>query len=224
MRLSRLAAVSAAVALVGLTALASADTYFPNFVVPATAESAGSTYQEWNGFASVAGPNTPAAMTNTAGTANAFDATAATDGAFLTGGHIYSFSAATDPTITFSVPAAGTGSYQSVTLQAETLGNEINLSAVSLTANGGAAVPPLSETLLAQSALGGFGGFQDDYEFVWAVPVSAAGYTISFPAAEPSMSWAGARVDTATAAAVPEPASAGVLGVVLVTLARRRRR
>jgi hypothetical protein len=104
----------------------------------------------------------------------------------------------------------------------ETLGSEIDTAAVTLTPAGGSALTPTGATLLSQSPLGGFGGFQDDYQFTWNVPGNAASYTLAFTSNDTSMSWAGARVDTA-ASAVPEPASVGMLTVAAIGIFRRRR-
>ncbi len=208
----------------GLQAAAHADATFPNFIVPALNGHANSTYQEWGAFTNATGANPATLATNTAGTPAAFDATASTDGAFLTGGHIYSFSAATSPAITVPNFNLGTGWTTQVVLQIETLGSEVDLASLSLTPAGGTAIAPTVTTLLHQDIESTpFGdSANDDYLFSWTVPGNASAYTLNMTASGPSMSWAGARVDT-VATAVPEPASLALLATGALLLLRRKK-
>ena len=238
MRIGLIAVTSAAAAALAAAAGASAaiDPNVPGFTVPAFYGQPATTYQEWAGFTSPAGPNPPTTSTNGAGTADWVDTTTATDGAFLIGspptGHVYSFSGTVTPAVTVPVPAAtSAGELLTVVLQAEALGNGLSASSFLLTTAGGS---PASPTSLTDTAVpisgGGFGGDQFDYVVTWAglpAPTGETAYTLDYAAAGTSSSQTAARVDTltATAAAVPEPATLGLAGVACVAgLARRRRR
>lgn len=210
-----------AMALFAGSALAAPDPYFPNFHVPDFFSQPNTSYQEWNSFSSPAGPNAAVAVSNASGTPDAYDATAATDGAFLISGRIYSPTGVTHPVIVVPSEDHGAGWATRLSLQVQTRGSVIDTNTVQVTPVGGSAAAPSSIELLSHTPLGGFGGFQDEYQFLWDLPGNAASYTFTFNSAESSMSWAGARVDTL--ATVPEPASAGLLAVLAGTLLMRRR-
>jgi hypothetical protein len=201
---------------------AAIDPYFAAFVVPAWYGQADTTYQEWSTFSSLAGPNAAVSVSNANGTPNAYNATAASDGSFLTGGHIYSPSGIIHPVIIVPEQNKGAGYTTRLILQIETLGSEIDASTLQVTPDGGSVVAPSSIDLLSQTPLGGFGGFKDDYQFVWNLPGNASAYRFAFNSSDPSLSWAGARVDSVVA--VPEPASIAsvVLGGSCLLLCRRR--
>ncbi|GMU23112.1 MAG: hypothetical protein AMXMBFR13_31950 [Phycisphaerae bacterium] len=160
---------------------------------------ANTTYQEWNVFSSVAGPNGPdVGSYNPNGTPNLRDTSG---GALLTGsGNIYSPAAVLN--IAVEVPDyAGAGDVTTVILQTRTLGSEIDLGSVQV---GGASASDVGELL--REPAGGPGGFAVETWFKFLLPYSAAGFTIQFNADGSSMSLDRVAVDTITAATyIPEP-------------------
>jgi hypothetical protein len=193
----------------------------PNFTSPPFFSQAGTTYQEWDGYSSAAGPNPPTFASNTSGTANWFDTTAATDGAFLIGnapnGHVYSFSGVLNPEVTVPGLGGGSGFATTLILQLETEGNEIDLSSVKLTPAGGTTVAYNTSSVTGTPISGGFGGTTYDYLFTWnALPGSAPGYTFDYSTGQTSVSQIATRVDTLTApAAVPEAATNISFGILV---------
>jgi len=232
MKLQRAALLAAFALSSAVTTGAHPDDKFPSFQAPAFVGQPNSTTQEWFHFitGSTTGPNAPLLpYTNPNGIPNAYDATAATDGAFLTGGgNIYSPTGAIRATIVIPNYNLGNNWTTQIILQTQTLGSAIDLANVTVTPLGGSpiAAVPADITILSQTPLGGMGGTLDDYKFVWNVPGNAASYTLTFTTPTSSLSWAGARVDTLATplAAVPEPATLGLAGAAVLGLLLRRRK
>ncbi len=195
-----------------------------NFTAPSFFGQQGTTYQEWDGYSSAAGPNAPSLSSNPAGTANWYDSTAATDGAFLIGpaptGHLYSFSGVINPVVT--VPSFGRGVNFSTTLilQIEAQGNPIDLSSVKVSPTGGSSLAYSTSNVVSTPISGGFGGNDYVYRFSWDnLAGNATGYTFSYSPGQTSSSQIATRVDTLTtlaaAAPVPEASTTISLGVLL---------
>ncbi len=201
------------------------------FVDPAFYGQANTTSQLWNGFTTPGGPNHPTSANNVNGAANAFDSTAATDGAFMAGKHIYSFSGVVHPEI--GVPNFNKGdSYQTaVVLQVEVIGSPIDPSTFTLAAgSAGSTIAPNSVTAVDIGSSGsGFGGGDYVYTVNWLVAGNSASYTLNFTPNETSSSQIAYRVDTlASLSPVPEPTSIATISLGLIGLAgwrglRRRR-
>jgi len=189
------------------------------FIVPGFRGEANTTYQEWDIFTSFNGANAPdVASSNPNGTASL---TELTGSAFVTGGgNIYSPTVATSFTVSIPDFNLGSGYVTNVVIQIRTQGDEVDTS--SMLFNGVAAN---SATLLFTQALGGFGGTLEDWEFVFTnVPSNLLVDTITFHAAESSMSLDKFSVDT-QAVAVPEAGSlvmVGAAAVAVLGVARRR--
>ncbi|MBI2824340.1 MAG: hypothetical protein HYX69_06600 [Planctomycetia bacterium] len=158
----------------------------------------GSTYQEWNVFASADGstPNAPdVGLFNPASPANGNpDVFDTSGGSFLTGGgNIYSFSVATD--IDAVIPNYGYGSWYHTTLilQTRTIGSEIDYAGVHI----GTAAPAAQQEL-GRVPVGSPGGdtFQVDHLFRFELAGNAASYLAEFMASAPSMSLDRVAVDT----------------------------
>jgi hypothetical protein len=221
-----------------------------------------STYQAWDIFGDPAptgtnAPNSPdspfgsvvdAAPHNPNGVANVLDTSGQS---FITGGgNIYSFSAPTHIKLTSPEYNLGSNYVTTVLFQTRTQGSVLIYSGSDgfrLTyANGSGAhtVTPVSAAELNRQALGGFGGALVDYAVLFQVPGSPSLLTINVDAAESSVSFDRASIDTivtrATAGAplltdmnptvgfvpqaVPEPASLGAIALAGSALLGRRRR
>lgn len=195
----------------------------------------GTTYQEWDAFTTFTGATPDVASVNDNGTAAL---TENTGGGFVTGGgNIYSFSTATDFTVTVpeaDVTAPAPDHDVTAIVQIRTLGTELDYSSVLL--NGLAAVDTAE---LDRQGLGGFGGAQVDTWFLFNIPYADFGdgvpgvedLTLTFNASGSSLSLDRLSVDTAIrpfgfyaeANPVPEPASLGLIALGgMLALGRRR--
>src|SRR5262245_7749080 len=98
------------------------------------------TYQEWDGFTSPAGPNPATIVSNIYGTPNWLDTTASTDGAFNIGpapnAHIYSFGGVLNLQATIPAPTLSTGATTTLVLQAEVLGSPLDQTLFGVTYSG----------------------------------------------------------------------------------------
>ncbi|WP_254508784.1 cadherin domain-containing protein [Anatilimnocola floriformis] len=193
------------------------------FIAPTTANGAwdrptaanpnpNATYQGWEVFATTGGPNAPGATLpgpafggstgdswapiNPGGTANAFDTTAATDGAFVTGGgNIYSPTGVVTPRIVVpnnidGVAGNNANGYTTILVQVKNGGTELNPDSIFL--NG--TVSPTEYALIARTGSGM--GASDTWAFEFVVPGNADQYTIDFAARESSFSLDRVSVDT----------------------------
>jgi hypothetical protein len=183
------------------------------------------TFQQWNVFTAVAGPNVPdVAEVNPSGVANAYDANSAASGAFVTGGgNLYSFAGVIMPHAT--VPGYGTGQTTDFLVQVLVQGSEITVDDLTL---GGIQVSTLagysySET--SRVSLGGFGGFAIEHAWTFTAPADLATFQLQWGWGPTSASLDQIAIDTHTSPA-PEPGTLAMAGVGLVGLvfaARRRR-
>jgi hypothetical protein len=137
-----------------------------------------------------------------------------TGGAFLTGGNIYSFSVATQ--FTQSVPSynLGLGYRTNFLLQFQTIGTEIDYSALTISS------PSMQATLLSslgthselsRSTINSPGGATDvvDTKFEFSVPGNDLSYTLNWGASGASMSLDQVSLDTSVTV-VPEPSTWGL--------------
>jgi hypothetical protein len=201
------------------------------FVNPSFFGQANTTFQEWDGFTSPAGPNPPTSVSNDYGNPNWFDITNATDGAFAIGkapnAHIYSFSGTLNLQVDVPAPVLGPGSTTKIVLQAEILGTGLVSSLFGVNYAGLSGSPLLPTNITTTnlgSAGGGFGGDNLLYYVEWDDVPAAASYSITYSPGDTSSSQYAARVDTLTTA-VPEPGSLalaglGALGALLLFLRR----
>jgi hypothetical protein len=219
------------------------------------------TYQAWDVFSNPAGPNAPnnpgdptfgpfvdQSPHNTNGVANVIDTSG--DSFVTGGGNIYSPTSATHIKLTSPDFNLGTGYVTTVLLQIRTQGDEAVYSGAggirltSTDAGGPHAIYPTGAAELNHQPLGGFGGSLVDYATRFELPFSAALLTFNVDAADTSMSFDRASIDTITTRAsaastllpgmdqtigyvpqaVPEPAAVGGIALLAGTLLRRRRR
>jgi hypothetical protein len=128
--------------------------------------------------------------------------------AFVTGGgngNIYSFSGATDFTVT--IPTLGPGAFNTtIVAQFKTLGTILDYSSIKL--NGVAA--SLGNTFKSlDNTLGGMGGSEVNYLAKWDLAAVTGPLTLTFAASGSSMSLDQLHIDgfSSAVAAVPEPSS-----------------
>jgi hypothetical protein len=235
-----LAAVGAAVAATALPAAAA---------VSPTAWTRGvgtSTYQAWDTFESPAGPNAPAAVNDpffpgrypavTTPTPNARDISG---NGFIPGsGNIYSFSGPTQ--IRVDVPGynSGAASLTTILLQTRTQGSEpvyTGANGINLTYTGASGPITLFPYDTGPREIVGtpaMGGETVDRKYLFRLPYDPGSFQIAINASGSSMSMDQIFVDTLVRPVsqgyaiqpVPEPATAGVVGLGLVGLLARRRR
>ncbi|MFT3881131.1 MAG: hypothetical protein QM703_15895 [Gemmatales bacterium] len=189
-----------------------ADFYAPTAWTRPTATSTVATFQGWETFSSVTGPNAPQivpgpafggagnwAPFNLGGTANAFDSSAPGNGAFVTGGgNIYSFAAPVTPRVI--VPnnldlTAGTNNSGWTTLifQVRTQGSVLDITTGRLN---GTILPVSSEIIYDQVIPGGFGGNVRDYWLQFQVAGNADSYQFDISGPDSSVSFDRMAVDT----------------------------
>ncbi|MEO0965118.1 MAG: dockerin type I domain-containing protein [Planctomycetota bacterium] len=149
----------------------------PTSIGEATAD--GTTYQEWNTFSSVSGPNAPDVDEpfNPNGVANVFDSAAPGSASFIaTSGNIYSFDGVIEPEATVPTTQATT----EFLVQLRTQGSDIDVN--DLTVNGEAAtgLPGYSYTELDRVAAGGvFGGAIVDHAWTFTADPASL-YTLEW--------------------------------------------
>jgi hypothetical protein len=186
------------------------------------------TYQSWDVFTSVAGPNNPdVAEINPSGVANAFDSAAPGSGAFLTGGgNIYSFSGVIEPSAI--VPGYAESSHKTrFLLQVESNGNFIDLDDVLLDGVPVNTLEDFAYTELSNTPLGGFGGAMIEHAWEFTAPADLASYQLDFGWSAESASLGRLSVDT-QAIPIPEPGTlalgVGGIGCLAGMIFRARRK
>jgi hypothetical protein len=215
MRLMTSSFVSRSALLIAVTGVVLASgSARADFVDPVFYGQPNTTYQLWDGFTSVGGPNTPTAKDNpNSGTLDAYDSTASTDGAILPGGLIYSPRGILHPEIVLPNFNLGSDYQTEIILQVSIQGRALDLGSFSLTAGSGGA------TFSPASATDDGGGF---YTVDWVVAGNAASYTLNFAAGSAHSAQAAYRVDTLASEisnngnAVPEPASIASMAIGLL--------
>ncbi len=182
----------------------------------------GTLYAEWDVFDSPISDSTPDIGSFGLGIASI---TENTGSAFLTsGGNIYSPVVATDFTTTLAGTQAPLEGIRSVVAHVKTLGSVIADSDVRLTI-GGSSHSPVIKSLLNDVVLGGFGGNDQEWLFIWK-EVPDGSYTFDFNASEPSMSLGRYATFASDVAPVPEPSTCvlfGLASIVVLCMVRRRR-
>lgn len=216
---------AALVAFVTLFAAGTSQAAFttPSWTRPAdnAAAAAGlTTYQYWDVFSSVVGPNAPdVANINPNGMPNVFDSGAPANGAFLTTGNMYSAVGSLQPRAT--VPGYNVaGNTVDVLVQLFVQGLDININ--SLTVNG---VPANTLTAynyqeLSRVPLGGPGGAAVEHLWSFTLPSDAASIQLDWNWGTPHSMFDRLSIDTQS---VPEPSSMLLLSTGAALLLRRRR-
>lgn len=221
-RSNRLALTLAAVCGLAVSSVAHAAFTTPAWSRPAdniAAAATETTYQYWDVFTSVVGPNVPdIANINPNGAPNVFDSGAPADGAFLTGGNMYSATASLKPRASipgYNVP----GNSLEVLVQLFVQGLEININ--SLTVNG---VPANTLTAfnyqeLSRVPLGGPGGAAVEHLWSFTLPSDAASFQLDWNWGTPHAMFDRLSIDTHS---VPEPGSLMLLVAGASMILRRR--
>lgn len=211
--------------LLSLLAVGTAKAAFttPSWTRPAdnaAAAATSATYQYWDVFSSVVGPNAPDfANVNPNGLPNAFDSGAPMNGAFLTGGNMYSAAGSLKPRTTipgYNVP----GNSLEVLVQLFVQGLDININ--SLTVNGAPAstLTGYNYQELSRIPLGGPGGAAVEHLWSFTLPNDAASFQLDWDWGTPHAMLDRISIDTHS---VPEPGTLGLLSVAAVAVFRRRR-
>jgi len=216
-----------AVALATLVFLATLSTTHAAFTTPSwtrpadnvAAAATGTTYQEWDVYSAVMGPNAPdVGNINPNGIANVFDSGAPANGAFLTGGNMYSAAGSLKPRVTvpgYNVP----GNSLDVLVQLFVQGLEININ--SLTVNG---VPANTLTAfnyqeLSRIPLGGPGGAAVEHLWSFTLPSDGASFQLDWNWGTPHAMFDRLSIDTSS---TPEPGSLMLLSAGAAMILRRR--
>jgi hypothetical protein len=185
-------------------------------------DDAGTLYAEWDVFDSPISDSSPDIGLFGLGAASITENTGA---AFLTsGGNIYSPVVATDFTTTLAGTQSPIEGMRTVVAHVKTLGSVIADSDVRLTI-GASSNFPFSKSLLNDVVLGGFGGNDQEWLFVWK-EVPDGSYTFDFNASEPSMSLGRYATFASDVTPVPEPGTCvlfGLASMVVLYMVRRRR-
>lgn len=205
---------------VGLLGMMAAQAGTNGFYVPTFRGEAGSQSSLWETFTVPVGApgNTPNLGNNLTSVL-----TQSVAGALITGtGNIYNMPSASAFTVSYS----GATQAGLVVFQTRTFGTELDYSGLRLNYAGGSLSATRTET--DRVAVGEPGqpgsGFFVSSAWQWDLaPLNISSYTISFNAAEPSLSFDSASLDTQ---AVPEPGTLALLaaGVAAVGLGVRRKR
>lgn len=207
----------------GALLLAGASSAQAAFVIPAFRGQADTTYQAWDVFTSLAGPNAPdVALVNPNGVPNVREFTGA--GFIPASGNLYVQAEIGDFEVTVPDYNLGGGFATNVVVQFRTQGSPLDLD--SILWNG---VAWDDSELLLEVPLGGFGGFLQEWKFEWDnVPGSPAENVLTFLASDVSLSLDVLSVDTQTVVAVPEAGTllftATSAALVAAGLWRRRSR
>lgn len=206
------------------------DPAWPRPTSDAEAAAGLTTFQHWDRFTSVSGPNAPdVAEVNPNGVANAFDAAAPGSASFLTGGNIYSITGIIKPRIEVPLYPESASATTFVQLQLQVTGIEINTD--DLTVNGtplaqivGADYTELSRVDMGQAQFPGappFTIWMIQHKWTFAVN-DASSLLIDFGWSVPSASLQEILLDTQSI--VPEPATLSIFAGAALILARRNRR
>lgn len=207
-----------------LLAISSAQAAFttPSWTRPAdnaAAAASGTTYQYWDVFTSVVGPNAPDfANINPNSTPNVFDSGAPANGAFLTTGNMYSAVGSLRPRAT--IPGYNiAGNSVEVLVQLFVQGLDININ--SLTVDG---VPVNTLTgfnyqELSRVPLGGPGGAAVEHLWSFTLPSDAASFQLDWNWGTPHSMFDRLSIDTQS---VPEPGSLALLAIGAAMILRRR--
>lgn len=197
---------AAAAVLAGISSTATAGTN--GFYVPSFRGGSGAQAGYWESFTvGVGAPGNKANFGNdTTSVLTQYEASA-----FVVGsGNIYNQPAASEFTISYS----GAGPVGQVVLQARTSGSELDYSSVSLSYGAGslsATRTELNRVQFGTPGIPGPQGFNVSSAWQWDLsPYGVNSYTISFKAAEPSLSFDSATLDTQV---VPEPGTWALAGL-----------
>jgi len=212
-------------ALVSSVSFATANAAFttPSWTRPAdnvAAAATQTTYQEWDIFSSVLGPNAPdVANVNPNGVANVYDSGAPMNGAFITLDNMYSASGSLKPRAI--VPGYNTpGNTVDVLVQIFVQGLDININ--SLTVNGTPAntLAAYNYQELSRIPLGGPGGAAVEHLWSFTLPSDAAAIQLDWNWGTPHSMFDRIAIDTHS---TPEPGSLAMLAIGAAMIVRRRR-
>lgn len=219
--MNRTAAIATFVTLLAFSSANAAFTT-PSWARPADNAAAAATlttYQYWDVFSSVVGPNAPdVANINPNGVPDVFDSGAPMNGAFLTTGNMYSAVGSLKPRAT--IPGYNVaGNSVDVLVQLFVQGLEININ--SLTVNG---VPANTLTAynyqeLSRVPLGGPGGAAVEHLWSFTLPSDAASIQLDWNWGTPHAMFDQLSIDTRS---VPEPGSFALLAAGAALIIRRR--
>lgn len=209
--------------MIVLALTAFAGNALADFLTPSFRGLADTTYQAWDVFTSLEGPNPPdVALSNPNGIPNVRELTGA--GFVPSSGNLYVQAGVGDFEATVPDYNLGGGFVTNVVVQVRTQGSTLDLDSVLW--NGMAWDE--SELLFEQPLGGGFGGVVQDWMFAWnLLPGSTAVNVLTFQAADLSLSLDRLSIDTQTVA-VPEAGTlllgSGSFGLVAAALYLQRRR
>lgn len=204
--------IAPSVILAVLAGVSAAHAGTNGFYVPSFREQAGAQSGYWESFTvAIGAPGNKANFGNDTSTV----VTQTQEGAMVLGsGNIYNQSLLSEFTVSYS----GSGPVGKVVFQARTAGTELDYNSVSLSYGAGSLTASRTELDRVPFGVPGTPGSGSFVSSAWTwdlSPYATTSYTISFKAAEPSLSFDAATLDTQV---VPEPGTWALAGLGTVAL------